>query len=322
MTDAPAGRSGGRGLHAFAVLLVLWTFALLSVGGVVTGKEAGLSVPDWPLSYGTVNPPGWTETPNVFEEHLHRLLGWGAGILVLLLLTWLELRDPRPWMRRLGWVVLAAVCVQGVIGGYFRVVLLQHGMAVVHGVTGQAFFCLVVAVALFLSKGWLEAPPPEADPRARRLRLLSLAAAAAVFLQVVLGALVRHSRAGHEFLILLPHAAWGIACALLAFMAMAEALRLGGKGPALARPALLLGAGTLIQILLGLGAYLANVEGVREIVRPGYQVAATTVHQAAGALVLASAVVLHLRVRRLLRDPDAEPAAARSAAAVPAGGAA
>ena len=332
MTDATAGPSGPavadaaggrRLLHGFAVVLAIWTFGLLSVGGVVTSREAGLAVPDWPLSYGHVNPPNWTSTPNVFEEHFHRLLGWVAGLLVIATAVGIQRLDPRPWMRRLGWIVLAAIVVQGVIGGYFRVVLLQHRMAVVHGVTGQAFFCLVVAVALFLSRGWAEAPPPAADAGARRLRRLSLLAAAAVFLQVVLGALVRHSRVGHSMEHVWPHAAGAIVVAILALACMFDALSRHGPRPAIVRPAAFLGCGVVAQVLLGLGAWQANRAGFEEMTRPAFQVATTSVHQAAGALVLASAVVLHLRVRRLLRDPAlGEAVSPAPAAALPAGGAA
>ena len=312
MTDAAAGprgpavadaTGGGRVPYLLAEFLVFLTFALLSVGGVVTGKEAGLSVPDWPLSYGSINPPGWTETPNVFEEHSHRLLGWAAGALVIVLLIFVELHERRRWVRNVAWATLGAIIVQGVIGGYFRVVLLQHRMAIVHGVTGQAFFCLVVALALFLSKGWKEAPPPEADAHARSLRRASLFAAVAVFLQVVIGAVIRHSRAGHSLEHLWPHAAWAVVCAAAGIACMSMALSRHGRRPGIVRPALVLGGGVILQILLGIGAWQANLAGYEEMVRPGFQVAATTVHQASGALVLAAAVVLHLRVRRLLRDP-------------------
>ncbi|HEU4395330.1 MAG TPA: COX15/CtaA family protein [Planctomycetota bacterium] len=319
MTAAPAGTRSpavadaagdGRLLHAFAVVLAIWTFGLLSAGGVVTGKEAGLAVPDWPLSYGHVNPPGWTVPDNVFVEHLHRLLGWAAGAMTIALALWIQSRDPRPWMRRLGWVVLGAIVVQGVIGGYFRVVLLQHGMAVVHGITGQAFFCLVTATALFLSPGWRDAPPAAEDPSARRLHRLTLCAAVALFLQVVIGALVRHSRLGHSIAHVAPHALWGVVAAGLSLAALSEALRARAARGALLAPALVLGGGAALQVLLGLGAYFANTVGVQEIVRPTMQVVATSIHQAAGAAVLAASVVLHLRTRRLLREPSPEAAPA------------
>lgn len=240
-----------------------------------------------------------------------------------MLLIFVELHERRRWVRNLAWATLGAIIVQGVIGGYFRVVLLQHRMAIVHGVTGQAFFCLVVALALVLSRGWTEAPPAEPDAFARRLRRLSLAAVAALFLQVVVGALIRHSRVGHSIEHVWPHIAWAVVCAILAILCMADALVRHGRRPALVRPALLLGGGVILQVLLGIGAWQANLAGFEEMVRPGFQVATTTAHQAAGAVVLAAAVVLHMRVRRLLRDPaPGESVQLAPAAAVPAGGAA
>jgi cytochrome c oxidase assembly protein subunit 15 len=313
MTGAAAGPSGpavagaaggGRALSAFATVLAVFTFLLLLVGGLVTSREAGLSVPDWPLSYGTINPPDWTQTPNVREEHGHRLIGWVlVGPMTILLAAWIQRTDPRAWMRRLGWTALGLVIVQGVIGGYFRVVLLEHRMAVVHGILGQGFFCVMVAIALFLSGGWRGAPAPEADPFARKIRRLSLLTAIAVYLQVVVGALIRHSRVGHLVEYLWPHIAWAVVTAALALLCMAEALLHHGSRPALLRPAVLLGGGVILQILLGIGAWQADVRGVDEAVRPPYQFWTATAHQSAGALVLAAAVVLHLRVRRLLRDP-------------------
>jgi hypothetical protein len=116
----------------------------------------------------------------------------------------------------------------------------------------------------------------------------------------------------------LPHAAWGVLCAVLAGLAASEAFRPRASRALLLRPALLLGAGTGLQVLLGLGAYFANTQGFEERVRPHFQVAATSVHQAAGALVLAASVVLHLRARLLLRDPRGEAGGEPAAAGGPA----
>jgi len=300
--DAAAART--RGLHRFAVFTALWTFTLLFMGGMVTSREAGLAVADWPLSYGyVINPPGWTDSPHIRVEHSHRLLGWELGILMIVLAFLIQRIDPRPWMRRLGWAALALVCVQGILGGYFRVVLLQHNMAIVHGCLGQAFFCVMIALALFTSPGWRAGGAACPEAAATRLRRLSLWAVGAIYLQVVVGALIRHSRVGHEIAYVLPHIVWGLVAAVLGLRAMAGAFDGTGGPPALTRPAALLGGGLLLQVLLGLGAYMANAAGAREFVRPPSQFWTTTAHQAAGALVLAAAVVLHLRARQLRTVP-------------------
>ena len=251
-------------------------------------------------------------------EHGHRLLGWVIGMLVIVLAVWIQIRERRRWMRMLGWAALAFVVVQGVIGGYFRVVLLQHNMAIVHGVLGQGFFCLVVALALFTSRGWREAPAPVESADAARLHRRALLAVIAVFVQVVVGALIRHSRVGHSVPHVAPHALFALVVAHLAVSAMVLALGGCGSVVALRTPAVVLGAGVILQLMLGLGAYFANTKGVEEIIRPPYQFWTATLHQAAGAVVLAAAVVLYLRSRLHL----AAPAQGASAAAIPAGGAA
>ncbi len=339
MTEASAVREAPQGppdraagwLHGLAVVVAVWTLVLLFAGGAVTSLRGGLSVPDWPTSFEhyVVNPPDWTTTPHVREEHGHRLLGWVLGLLVIGLAAWIQAKDPRRWMRRLGWTVLGAVCLQGVLGG-LRVQWLQHWLAPVHGALGQGVFALVVAVAVFLSRDWLDAGAPAVLPGARKVRRAALLAAAAAYLQVVVGALVRHQLAradedgravedgGELFTILLPHIAWGVATTAFGLLAMAATLREAGGIASLRRPALLLGFGVVLQVLLGMGTYMADLEGNAEITRPPYQVWTATAHQAAGALVLAAAVVLLLRARRHLAERVPE----GTGAALPAGGAA
>src|SRR5579863_8683302 len=100
-------------LHRYAVVLSVCTLFLVVAGASVTSKEAGLSVPDWPLSYGQVMPP---MTGGVFFEHGHRMVGATVGMLTIGLLIWLR-RDPLSWMRKLGWVTLGWVIVVGLLGG-------------------------------------------------------------------------------------------------------------------------------------------------------------------------------------------------------------
>jgi cytochrome c oxidase assembly protein subunit 15 len=330
--DPAEGATGrGRALHAFAVAVAACAFAPLLLGGLVTSRKAGLSVPDWPTSLGAwLFPPDWTRTPNVFEEHLHRLAAAAVGALVVALAIWIHRSEPRAWVRRLGWTALGLVVLQGVLGGLFRVVLLQDRAAPVHGILGQAFFCLMVATALFLSRGWREAPPPESLPAAGRIRRATLVAAAAVFLQVVVGAVFRHwdkilrdPPAEHFTVLVGIHAATGLAATLLGLRAMVATFQGAPGRPALSGPAMLVGFGLVAQVVLGLVAWLARVKGIaEEVVPPPYQFWTATAHQAAGAIVLAASLVLALRARHLLADPGAGDSFPAPAAAAPGGGAA
>ena len=142
-------------LHRFAVLTAIITFFLLGIGGLVTSHEAGMSVPDWPTSYGynmfALPIKFWSG--GAFFEHSHRLLASGAGFLTTVLAVWLWLKDPRKWMKWLGVAAFLLVVAQGVLGG-LRVTLKMDNLGVIHGVVGQSFFILMCAIALFTSRFW------------------------------------------------------------------------------------------------------------------------------------------------------------------------
>ena len=142
-------------LHRFAVLTAVITFFLLGIGGLVTSHEAGMSVPDWPTSYGynmfALPIKFWTG--GALFEHSHRLLASGAGFFTTVLAVWLWIRDPRKWMKWLGVIAFLLVVAQGVLGG-LRVTLKMDNLGVIHGVVGQSFFILMCAIALFTSPFW------------------------------------------------------------------------------------------------------------------------------------------------------------------------
>src|SRR5262245_41798500 len=106
-------------LHAFACLMVGATLLLICAGGHVKSNEAGLSVPDWPTTYGqnmfTYPPSKWTG--GILWEHSHRLIASSVGFLTIVLAVVLWLYEPRKWVRWLGVAALAAVILQGVLGG-------------------------------------------------------------------------------------------------------------------------------------------------------------------------------------------------------------
>ncbi len=201
-------------LHRFAVLLVIATFGLIALGGTVTSQGAGLSVADWPTTFGhfmfTVPLDKWIGRGGIFWEHSHRLAGSFVGLLTIGLVAMTQLpvrrRSPR-WLRWTAVGALGLVIVQGVMGG-LRVTELSIELAIIHGVTGQLFLCLTVFIAAATSRYWVQCAhrPGEsvrvnrtgARDKARPTKLTGLAMVvlAVLLVQLVLGALTRHLEAG------------------------------------------------------------------------------------------------------------------------------
>lgn len=185
-----------RPLHWFAIATALATFLLLGAGGLVTSHEAGMSVPDWPNSYGynmfAFPPSKWVG--GIFYEHTHRLWATVVGLLTTILAVWIWLRDSRKWMKWLGVSAFLLVVAQGILGG-LRVVLIKADLGVIHGVVGQTFFILVCAIALFTGGLWQKILAQKINVP-HSLRNLVLAATLLIFLQLILGATMRGQHAG------------------------------------------------------------------------------------------------------------------------------
>ena len=195
-------------LHRFAVLTALATLALLGVGGLVTSHGVGMAVPDWPNTYGynmfLFPPSKWVG--GIFYEHSHRLVASGVGLLTTILAGWLWFAESRRWLRWLGVTAFFGVVLQGVLGG-LRVVLFKDQIGIFHAALAQLFFALVCALALFTSRWCLQHQSPTrqgANAVSERagseigapLRQLFLVTTILIFLQLILGATMRHQHAG------------------------------------------------------------------------------------------------------------------------------
>ena len=187
-----------RALHWFAVLAAVATFLLLGAGGLVTSHDAGMSVPDWPNSYGynmfLFPPSKWIG--GIFYEHTHRLWATVVGLMTTVLAVWLGFKDSRPWMKWLGVAAFFGVVAQGVLGG-LRVTLHMDNLGIFHGVIAQAFFVLICSIALFTSRFWSELMAQKKIvfvPRGLRSHVLFVTIL--IFLQLALGATMRHQHAG------------------------------------------------------------------------------------------------------------------------------
>jgi heme a synthase len=187
-------------LAAYAFLTYAVTLVLLYAGGFTTTIGAGMVFPDWPLSHGSLNPPGWTTDEAMLAEHSHRLLGMVVGTLCIGLAVWMQRREPRRWLRVLAWGALALVVFQGLLGG-LRVLRVSVDLAKIHGVTAQVFVCVLVAVAVGAS-AWFRrlSTPSTADAAGnaawRAARWQGWIICLLLIVQLAVGAVLRHRGAG------------------------------------------------------------------------------------------------------------------------------
>jgi heme a synthase len=282
-------------LHRVALLTALMTFALLCVGGLVTSTGSALAVPDWPTTFGynMFLYPLSGMVGGILYEHSHRLLGALVGLSTIILAFGLWLQESRPWLRWLGIVALAAVILQGVLGG-LRVVLLQQTLAIIHACLAQAFFMLLVSIAFFT------APEPHSrrtEPAVvdlGRLHRLCMATTGLIYVQVVFGAILRHTGARLDAHLLF---AGLVVIPILAINV--HVWRHHTEQSTLVQPVMLLSALLIAQLSLGLGAYLVRYTAMAAIVTPFARISLTTTHLAVGSLMLATCLVFTLRTYRL-----------------------
>jgi cytochrome c oxidase assembly protein subunit 15 len=186
-----------RGIHLFAAFLVGAVVLLITAGGLVKSLEAGLSVPDWPLSYGSLNPPRWWQIETVRAEHGHRLIAGTVALLTIALAVWVGRREERRWVRRLAYLATATVLAQALLGGITVLFFLPTAISVSHAGLAQIFLCLIVTIAVATSRWWVEGGAPvEASDAIRRVAHLATATTALIYLQILVGAVMRHTGAG------------------------------------------------------------------------------------------------------------------------------
>lgn len=292
-TAGPAPASGYRaGPHWMALLATAFTWPLLFVGGLVTTYRVGMAVPDWPTTFGVnmflynMFDASW----GVFGEHAHRLYASAVGLFTILLMVEFLLFERRRAIKWLGVLALAAVIAQGVMGG-MRVRWNSTGLAAFHGVFGQAFFALMVALCVLTGRSWFGSARPAAGTgKARRMAASALSLIVA---QIMAGAWVRHYGTQTSLLV---HT---IAAMLVFGHVGMVASRYGRAGSGLREltpSARALGLALLLQVALGIAAWwmLRPFDGVARHVTM-FQALIRTGHQANAALLLAAAVVLTMR---------------------------
>ncbi len=291
-----------HGLPSFATVAAAATFLLIVAGGIVTGNQAGLAVVDWPNSYGynMFLYPLSRMTGGIYYEHVHRLLGSLVGLCTLVLALHLWRVDDRRWLRRLGLLALLLVVAQGVLGGlrvtgHFtlsddpQVTRPNLALAVIHGVLGQVFFGLLVTIAAATTRRWRQSATV-AGGLDHRLAIWLLGG---LVVQLSLGAILRHTDAG-----LHAHITMAVVVLCLGIWLGSRLVLKHAADPVLRRLGQAAIHGFAGQLLLGFAALIA-----RNLTTPAGQphpagVAITTIHQALGALLLATAVLAVLWTRR------------------------
>ncbi|HUQ31582.1 MAG TPA: COX15/CtaA family protein [Pyrinomonadaceae bacterium] len=295
-----------KGLHRFTLFVTGATLFLIVAGALVTSHDAGLAVPDWPLSFGKFFPQ---MVGNVFWEHGHRMVATSVGILVIILNIWLWRSEKRAWVRRLGVVALIAVIAQGLLGGLTVKWMLPLAVSSAHATLAQLFFCTMVSLSVFTAPGWNDSRPSVKEKGSLSLRYLLAAAAASILVQLVLGATLRHSATWDKHLptsLLLTHLGGALAVVLILGSAVVTTLRRHRNEAYLTRPAMMAATLLLIQLSLGLAAYLTRLASPLAPQPRNPMVGITVAHVACGALVFASTIVLTIRAFRVLKDERAK----------------
>ncbi|HUP46971.1 MAG TPA: COX15/CtaA family protein [Thermoanaerobaculia bacterium] len=303
-------------LRRFTKLVAASTLFLIFAGAMVTSTGSGLAVPDWPLSYGMLMPP---MVAGIFYEHGHRMIATTVGLLTIIQAIWLQRREPKRFVRLLGWWSLAAVIAQGLLGGLTVIFLLPQAVSVSHAAMAEIFFAINIAIAFFTSR-WFERLRAESrEPRAGSVSGLTTLLAAAAFVQIFLGAVMRHLGAGLAIpdfplsfgRIIPPIETAGVAAnfshrvgaVVVTTLIIMLAVRVFRSGPsALRKPVAALCAIVCVQIYLGARVVWDASENVRiyhslageEAVR---HATVTSVHVMTGAATFALAVLVALAAR-------------------------
>lgn len=280
--------------HRFAVFTACATFILIIAGALVTSNEAGLSVPDWPTSYGHVlRLPPWIG--GIRYEHSHRMIAGFTILLTVAIALWTWFADRRRWMRVLAIGALATIIVQAILGGLTVIDLLPPAVSTAHAAVAQTFFCIAVLIAVFTGRKWVEEiPSPHNDERRPTLLTLCLLSILILYVQLVFGAMFRHG--GMPWW---PHVLNAVLVALILTWTAIRAVVQFPRIDAVRRPAALLLFILVIQLCLGFAAFLTKVVWGADAPQPELpMILATVAHVAVGALLLATAAVLTLQVWR------------------------
>jgi cytochrome c oxidase assembly protein subunit 15 len=290
-----------RWLHWWAQLTVVATFVLLFLGSVVTTFRVGMADPVWPTYPWHLLLISWEEpSPGFIVEHAHRAAGYLVGCCVIALAVGLWRMDSRGWVKRIGVLALVGVIVQGLLGG-FRVRLheiLGPNLALIHGCFAQLVFALLVSLAVVTSPRWIAGKSRSDDAHPERLQRWALGVVILLFVQIVLGTVLRHTNSG-----LGQRGHLLMAFTLVLAVAWLWKLVLDEQDRSLVVPMAVLTAALALQVLLGVETWIGkfvNQLPIEEQQITFGQAALRTAHVLMGYIVLSAGVVMAWRSRRQL----------------------
>ena len=284
------------GLHRYSMFLAVATFFLIIAGAAVTSNRAGLSVPDWPLSYGKVMPE---MTDGVFYEHGHRLVASTVGFLTVIMAIWMGISKVPSWLKKVGFTALGLVIMQGILGGLTVRYQLPKPISIGHACLAQIFFSTTVVMAIFLSRQWNSEPTLVKDYGWPSMRSFAIAMPLMVLMQLALGAAFRH-----RAISIIPHVSFAMVVLIAVFTEGITLVTHFKAAKELVATGWLMMGTVFFQIMLGLGSYVA-LGDVSSNLKPGaFLVAVTVAHVATGALVLALTVVAAVFVLRNVRQAE------------------
>jgi heme a synthase len=290
--SSPSEPVYNRGHHSFAIILAGFAFLLIVAGALVTSNNAGLAVPDWPTSFGSLYriPP---MVGGVKYEHGHRMLAEFVGLLTIGMWVWTFRVERRSWMKKLSLAALGTVIVQGIVGGITVLMFLPWYVSSAHAALGQTFFSITTMMALFTGRAWLEGGTND-EASSPGTRVLTLLAIAMVYLQLFFGAGFRHSGIG-----ILSHLVNAVFTSAVLLWVGIRVLVRYGKSRELRTPAVWILGLLFLQLGLGFAAYLTRVIFGPDAPQPlPSMVYSTVAHVAVGALLLAATFILAVQMHR------------------------
>src|SRR5436190_1293018 len=290
-----------KGVHRFAVFVACATFFLIIAGANVTSHDAGLATSDWPKSNGQWFP---RMVGNLFWEHGHRMVATAVGVLTIILAVSLQATERRRWVKQLGWIALLGVIAQGLLGGLTVKLNLPLIVSAAHATLAQLFFLITVSLAVFTSQRWVGAEPVEQVSEGPRLRSMCVLALVVILTQLVLGATLRHSATWDQNLptpLLVAHICGAVVVTLVLSTTIGFVVLRFRPETYLTRPAAVAGFLLVVQLGLGLAAYMTRMRSPYDPQPLNPMIAVTVAHVACGALLFAATIVLTLRVFRTIR---------------------